>query len=217
MSRTGSSKHSESRLEKTKSKEDTFGQKLGHSSAEENKVMASMKDNNLKNSYAFQIRFADREKTVFFPKDEVEKLATDIGIDIDRDKSKYIWFLQQALISELPFGWQKEQDLSGKTIYHNTFNNVISDCHPNIYKFRIAFNDVLKTEMYKQKLAEEGLKSMTKNEKIYLQIQLNSLSNGDKKSLAKAVRSTIAKDDEKTAGDLTKQIIKCKGFISHNK
>lgn len=174
------------------------------------RIMLQMEEQNMTNSYAFQIRFADKDKTIFFPKREVDALSADIGIDIERDKTNHLWFLQQALMSELPYGWEKEQDLQGSTIYHNYLINVNSNSHPNIHKFRISFNDILKSEKVKNAISDEILVTLTKAEKMYLQTQIQTLSRIEKENLAKKIRNILGKDEEDKAIEIKKQIIKCK-------
>lgn len=193
-----------------KSKDTKSPEHAGQKYDETKKLMMQMEDQKIKNSYAFQIRFADKDRTVLFPKNEVDALSADIGIDIEHDKTNHLWFLQQALMSELPFGWEKEQDLQGCTIYHNSLINVTSNSHPNIHKFRIAFYDILKAENFKQAISDDALSTMTKAEKLYLHSKIESLSRGDREILAKKIRSAIGKDEENKANEIKKQLIKCK-------
>ncbi len=176
---------------------------------ETSRLMQRMEDRNLKNGYAFQIRFADRERTVFFAKQEVEALAQDIGIDIERDKANHIWFLQQALLSELPHGWTKELDLRGNTVYHNFLNNSSSKNHPNAIRFRIAFNDLLKYSAVKQSIATEATSSISRAEKAYLRAKLERLPKSELDGLLRRMRSEITREEERTTETLTKQTIKC--------
>lgn len=168
-----------------------------------------IKDRNLENSYAFKIRFPDKERNVYFAKEEVNKLATEIGIDMEHDKESHIWFLQQALLSELPLGWQKEQDLAGNAVYHNSYTNETSSLHPNIYKFRLAFNNILKAEASKQTIANEGMKSLTKGETILLQTQIKKLPESEQISLVKKIKDILARGGEKAKEEIAKQLIGC--------
>jgi len=173
----------------------------------ETRLLNQMKERNLQNSYAFQIKFSDKERTVFFPKDEVEQLAHDIGIDIEHDKRKHIWFLQQALLSELPFGWIKEKDFNGKIVYQNFLTKSVSHIHPNIHKLRIAFNEIIKSEIIKESIKDNSIKTMNNYEKKLIKMQLDSLSISEKNRIAKKIRLQLQKDESKVSGELTKQII----------
>ncbi len=162
-----------------------------------------------KNSYSFRVKMTDKERTLVFPMAEVLKLAGEIGIDLDHDKTRHIWFLQQSLMSELPYGWQKEYDTANRAVYHNFLTKESSFSHPNVFKFRVAFNNLLKSEEVKQVLIDSGIRSMTDDEKSSLQTQLNELSAKEKAALARKMRVAAAKDGEKAAGELTKQIFNC--------
>ncbi len=176
---------------------------------DQSRLMFQMKYRNLKNSYAFVIRYADKSRTIFFAKDEADRLAADIGIDIDRDKTSHMWFLQQALLSALPYGWRREQDFDGRTIYHNDFTNEACDSHPNVYRFRSAFNAVLQAEATKRRLLAEGSRSISGRERASLQVQLSSLTASEKIALVRRLRAGLNREEAATVGDLTRQIIKC--------
>jgi hypothetical protein len=163
-----------------------------------------------KNNYTFKVRYPDKERTVFFPRDEVERLAMDIGVDMEHDKTTHIWFLQQALLSELPFDWQKEVDFQGRTIYHSALHNLTSQSHPSVHQLRRAFAQLLKAESVKRTLVQDALNAITPVEQESLQEKLNALAPAEQHALAKKIRATVCKDEERAAGELTKLIVKCR-------
>lgn len=164
------------------------------------------------NCIAFIVRFPDKERTIYYAKREVEKLAEDIGIDLEHDKANYMWFLQQILFSELPYGWQKELDPKGNTIYHNTITKTTTDQHPGVYKFRIAFNELLKAEAIKKALAQNEILPISNTEKLYIEAKINSLSIKEREKIHSKVREALNNDEEKATEELVNKLPICMTF-----
>jgi len=82
-----------------------------------------------------------------YKENEVQSLARQIGIDYETEKEKYLWFLAQVVNLDLPPGWMREEDPDGAIYYHNPGENLTTQKHPMIAKFRSLFNEILENEM----------------------------------------------------------------------
>ena len=168
-------------------------------------VASHLKEHNIKkDSVAFEISEGNRTKTVFFQREEVDKLASQIGLDLEHDKGKYLWYLQAALVSELPQGWVRETDFKGNVNYHNILNNTTTDIHPNAHEFRVAFAHLLRTQSIKRKMQKLPVWEFTKYEKILLEAKnVKEMGKG-----LKRMKNMMQKTEESQASVLSKQIVK---------
>lgn len=90
-----------------------------------------------------------------YPRKEAVHLSEQLGIDFETDK-EYRWFLNQALLLILPLGWKKEYDPFGYIQYHNSNNDVTTQRHPLIYKFRAAFLKLTQNKGMNPKAIEQS-------------------------------------------------------------
>ena len=78
---------------------------------------------------------------------EVSTLADNLGIRLEIEGPKYFSYLKDLISYDLPRGWQKETDPNHKVIYHNKETGISSYSHPLIEKFKIIYNDKVKSDL----------------------------------------------------------------------
>jgi len=72
---------------------------------------------------------------------ELQDLATSLGICCDTEFDKFRWFLVQCAQSQLPPGWTKELDPLNRVYYYNGREGKIQPTHPLLFKFRVFFHE----------------------------------------------------------------------------
>ena len=73
--------------------------------------------------------------------EELKDMANSIGICYETEGQKYGWYIEQCVKSQLPTGWVKESDPTGKYYYYHEATGEIVNSHPSIFQFRQFFAD----------------------------------------------------------------------------
>jgi len=158
------------------------------------------KETNVKNQ-----KSQEKEILSMFQKSEVRNLSQLIGIDPENDSPKYLWFLSQALASELPYGWAKEIDINGVVNYHNSVTNVTTTTHPNAYKYRGTFHQLVNEDLLKGK-KNEGLEKTERLAQLFQSAMKLPPDSQDQKVAIKKLKNSLQKEENENAQAYAKQM-----------